>query len=309
MGTFQVCLTGLCAYVPDTEFGDPAKSPSKVKVLLVDALPTEPPVVRSGLDLDPLRPHAPVIACNSSILTNLGGLPDNLDLRLSFYRKELSFVPVGDANSFGVIQGTADGTDFNSTAHIKEIVDESTGVTLVQDACFKDSLSLGLIAARIHLDRGTLAVDKNKFDRKLEFDIARSLGGTFAQRPLPDEASLTFSNVTGVNIVVRDLDSNKTDTLSFNAPGDDIHPTTVTVGNLCGDSWLPFKTGVGATLLRPQIDDDFRWFYELFTLSSRSTWLKNLGRLPLPRPVPVRNGASGLQPVQCMGLSLHSQAF
>src|SRR5258708_2439264 len=106
MGNFKVVLTGLCAFVPDVEFGDPAKGPSKVKVLLIDSLPTDPPEIRNGIDLDPLRPHAPVISCNSSDLANRGGIPDKIELRLSFYRKELSFIPVGDPNPFQVTQGT-----------------------------------------------------------------------------------------------------------------------------------------------------------------------------------------------------------
>jgi hypothetical protein len=307
MATLQVEFTGICAFVPDVEFDDPnpAKNPTQVMVLMVDGVPRKPPAIRKGLDGDVLRAHAPVIALRAGDLESHGDLPDAAELRLSINRKEVSFVIkeiVADSNKFEVVQRTGTNRDFGHTIHIKELIDKSYTYPIWDD-CFKDQESKGLISARVKLAQGTLSTTDLVVG--VEFDVAKTLGGKFSQRPLADRVMLEFKNVDTATLVLKDMDTADEKSIILNRSATNI---SLTLGNLCGDSWLPRVRNDDPKPIRLTGDEDFRWFYELFVDGVK--FQKMLNELPLPFPIPVSvQGGTGLQPVQCMGLGLHAHSL
>src|SRR6478672_6093022 len=303
MGDFTAVFTGLCGFAPkDVEFGDPntTVNPKAVMVLMVDAVPKDPPLKPLALDGEPLRPHAPFILFNSSDMVARGDLPKGASTQLFVNRKEISFeideYPTG-SNPFKISQRVpASREDFSHTPHIKEVVKDSANFKLKPE-CFKDALSKGVISARVRLqEHGFLATQK--FDSTVEFDFAKTLGGAVVQRPLADKVSIGFINVTQVRVVLRDLDAGGIEKIAFNTDGRSVN---VTIANLCGDSLVPSLPTGAQRPARLSRDEDFRWLYELLDADAASLLKKKLNGLPLPIPVPVFVvGGGGLRVVQCM---------
>lgn len=311
MGDFTAIFSGVCGFAPDVEFNDPnpANNPTKVMVLMPDAVPQSPPIIRRALDGEVLRAHAPFIVFKTGDLVDRGGLPASAESHVFINRKEMSFEidenPMG-SNPFTISQRVpASKEDFSHVTHIKEILKDSTSYPLKKE-CFKSRESLNIISARIRLEKiGLLAA--YGLDTLVEFDFANTLGGGFAQRPLADKVSLRFINVTQVRVVLRDLDTDVVEKLPFNTDGRSVE---VDIGNFCGDSLVPVVQVGSPSPVKLTRDEDFRGVYELFHPDSGVTIKQRLNGLPLPIPFPVFvNGGGGLYTVQCMGVALNAQSF
>ncbi len=317
MGTFRAFFSGLCAYVPDAELGDPAKPPKKMMILMVDAMPTQANLGRKALDERRLRRHFPVMLFRSDDLESCGSLSPGLDLRWFFSRKQISFEIVetkAKLNDFKVVQGPFSDTmedasvnDFNWGCHIKELVGDSLKIKL-DNRWRQDAGSLGLIAARALLTKGELSTADLK--KQIDFDIAKTLGASRYVMPLSHKVALKFVDVESVSVIATDLDNPKAapQTLRFGTQDKDVD---VTIGNFCGDSLEP-QTGndTDEKFSRKRRDKDFRWFFELFDEKSKKRVKKGLEGVSLPIPVPVNSrGGAGLRQVQCMRLNLHSEKF
>jgi hypothetical protein len=299
MGIFRVKFTGLCAYAPDKELGDMGKPPTKMMVLMVNAMDQGLPLV--ALDKRRLREHFPVLMFNSDILLKQGVIPSASEVRWFFPGQELRIkVDETKATTFAVLQDKSDG-DFNHGVHVKEIIAKSSSDFPLDLRCFKKP-SKSVLAARVYIDAGKLLT--HKLD-KINFHLSDTLEGTFKSRPVSNVVALEFHNATAAHIHAYDLDNpGSPQTLDFDCSKPEVE---IIIGNLCGES-----LGLAPVMPPgdPRKDKDFRWFYNLFDATPKLKIKKAVTGVSLPVPVPVSVPlGGGLQPVQCMRLNLHAQSF
>ncbi len=327
MVTFRARFTGICAYIPDLEFGDPQNCPTTVTILMIDGRPPLDGKAKLALDGDLIRPHAPIIEFDPSDLVD-GISASDVRLRWFIDRKKISFrireadkAPRG-TNDFTVVQGLKEDLpsfspssfganpgaerDFNWGVHIKNVVKFSD--ELVIDRRFlDDAQSKGSVVAKVVLEEyGELS--SFSLDSGTTFEIASQLEGEFMPSPLSEQVALEFKDTDSVTLIVEDLDGS-VDPVEFEFDTSGLDPTDppvdVLIGNLCCDNIIPRFDDGSAPVQRS--DEDFRWYYELFDGASRNRILDSLDGLGLPVPFPIRSdgGGAGLKPVQCMRLSLH----
>jgi hypothetical protein len=313
MGIFRVLLTGLCAYAPaDVEFGDVGSTPKKVMVLMVNAMRSQKGDVLKALDGKILREHFPVVQFKSDDLTNRGVIPENGDIRWFFPRHEVTFsmdeeVTPSPNVPLAIFQ---DGTenDFNHGIHVKEVIDKSLTRFPLDSSCFADVLpppAMAPISARVLITSGSLRT--HKLD-KTKFHLADTLGSVFKSRPVSNIVALEFRKVKVAHVIAKDLDHPAAPPkfLNFDCSKPEVE---ITIGNLCGES-LGLEPPDGGPPLPIRKDNDFRAFYNIFASVPKGVIRQTVKGVSLPIPVPVLiPGGAGLQPVQCMRLDLHAQAF
>lgn len=307
MGSFTALISGLCAFIPDKELGNPLMAPSKMMVILVDARPTGRNMGRAALDGRGLRFHYPVIRLNPEDL--VGG--DDLMMRVPlsvkkevFYflsqsdteRREIRFDPeeeAGAKNDFKVIQGGRG--DFGHGVHAGHILEKT--FHRINPKVFEEADSANLAAGRVFIDKGELS--SHLLSEVVEWTIPDTLGGLFRKAPLSNIAALKFNNLKSMTLRARNISGG--DPLVFKFRGD--RDVEVLIGNLCSDSFEPkFFEGM------KERDEDFRWFYFLFEKSDLFPDKLRGVSLPVPQPVSARAG-SGLKPVECMRLNAAAQEF
>ena len=318
MGTFRVFFSGLCAYLPDVDLGDPDpnRNPSKMLVLMPNVMDVES---RGALDGRKLRSHYPILDFKADNLVDRGGIPSNADLRWSVARKEISFIlkeSVPGSNPFAVVQRLRDKNprpgnykeDFSYGAHIREIWKDSVNFKL-RPECFLDSGSIDVLAARCRLTQGRLSAWG--LNERLNFTFTGSLGGDFLARPLSNISALEFYATTKVTLVIRSLDDPADIALlEFNT--DVGYDVEIFLGNICCDL-NPLDDAAASPLGLPariRRDKDFRSYFDLFDSNGMQSIVKTLAGVALPIPLPNNvAGGAGLRVVQCMSLSLNAQSF
>jgi hypothetical protein len=316
MGTFRAVITGLCAFIPDQEFGNPQRPPTKVCVAMVDARPTLRNKSKKGLDRRKLRYHHPVLIFSPLDVkgvdphyihippTDLEHVSERGVLyylsRLRDERWEITFElqeQRGANNKFNVIQ--AGRGNFNDAAHVNNLADIQGLKIKLDPKLFKDSESAGIIATRLILSAGTLSTFT--LNEEMKWLIPGTLGG----QPLKADASLAhlalleFDNVDAVTLNARNLEQGESLKFTFSCSTKDV---SIGIGNLCCDSLEPLKEEPSVGSFKKQRrDSDFRWFYELFDDKSKKKLRKKIGGVSIPVPFPIHdNSGSGFKVVQCL---------
>jgi hypothetical protein len=313
MGNVRFIFTGLCAFLPDKELGRKDAEPGKMMVLMIDA--THESRITDPLDRRPLRRHFPLAFFKASAVYGadcLKGAGDE-ELRWFFYRRHCRFVPepkVDGKNDFKVVQyfegnlkSGENYDDFNWGAHIKEIVKDSSSLTL-HPAWSAGPASYGLIASRFELTCGRLSTyDLNE---RVEWEFPSTLGPQFPPRALSNFVALDFVDIKKVSLIATNMDKPGDElVLDFGSEDRDVE---VVIGNLCAESLEPPRREVYSGPEAQDRDEDFRWFYELFDDDSKERIIQELQGISLPSPIPVRvDKGGGYKPVQCFRVSLHAE--
>jgi len=307
---FRVIFSGLCAFVPDRPIapvGPLDEKPTSMRVVMVDAR-TRTKAVDGGV----LEPHFPIAVISTTNLKGRNGILPGTRLEWRLDRKELKFViQDGTPKGFDLVQGALRGApapgsipdpgalpadtplaphDFAWGAHMQEA---APNFARIDPRCFQDAGSMGLVAARVVIDRGELA--NRAFDPEMTpryfFDKTLS-GGDLAPRPFANTTSLEIKAVSGVQLVARDLDGLQSPE-KLTLAGADNEWVEITVSNM-DDGRLPER--LPDPDLLPTEDADFRWFYSLCANRDQLAGVLNGRLLPVPEPVP--GGGPGA--VQCM---------
>jgi hypothetical protein len=317
MPTFRAILTGLCAFIPDREFGNLAVPPKKIMTIMVDARRTQKNLGTTALDGRGLRYHNPVLGYFPGDLMGGDGLglkiPEKLEELWSFYylshgkaapaRWEIT-LEIGElsnklTNPFKVVQEGL--RDFNHGIHVRQFMDSA--LQMVNPYVFADGdNSVGLVSARVLLDRGELST--YQLDDSITWSMASTLGRSFDGVPLSNLAALEIRDVAYVKLKGRNIDGG--DDFVFQFRGD--RDVEMLLGNLCCESLEPRNIPFVLDDNRKRRDKDFRWFYEL--LDAKGAVQDRLRGVSLPVPVPRGVKAqTGLKPVQCMRLNMPAMTF
>lgn len=311
---FRVILSGLCAFVPDQPIaaaGPPGEKPTGMRVVMVDARQRT-----KAVDFGTLAPHYPIAVIKTSNLKSRNGVPQGTRIEWRLDRRELKFVVEGGTpNDFVLVQGELRGAppdgangalpagtpvraeDFAWGVHMQRAAPD---FAQIDPRCFQDAGSLGLVAARVVLDRGELANHGFDPDTTPRYFFDKTLGGDQTARPYTNKTSLEIKDVTGVRLVARDLD----DLLSpeeLGLTGLEGEWVEITVSNM-DDGRLPERLPDPNQLATPDVD--FKWFYSL--CANRGQLQATLDGKDLPIPKPGTDGGPGA--VQCMHATFDSLA-
>ena len=325
---FTAVLTGLCAFVPDEELGNPDRPPTRMRVVMVNATdPLRRSIVPMPLPPDVgLRRHQPVVAFRASQVEGTfgSGLPDPSRLLWFLDRQELRFEVetsgrLKQLDRLEVVQDRPslsglerDREDFLQAASLEAIAPEFGDV---DPRCFDDSDNEDLIIARLDIDLGRLRAYDIRRTLRWHFRPSRdsgereptSLGGSGAANHLASKMALELPDLERIHIVARHLDTGEEQRLILRSR--ESEPVNVTIGNLCGDCLPPADEhevilADDAELPEDQFsqvrqDEDFAWFYQL--CARREELQRRLDEIGSVVPIPQRDsGHSGNSPVRCV---------
>lgn len=311
---FRVILSGLCAFVPDQPIaaaGPLEEKPTGMRVVMVDARQRT-----KAVDFGTLAPHYPIVVVKTSNLKSRNGVPPGTRIEWRLDRRELKFVVEGGMpKDFVLVQGDLRGdppAGFNGALPAgtpRQPEDFAWGVHMQRAApqfaqidprCFEDAGSLGLVAARVVLDRGELANHGFDPDKIPRYFFDPTLGGDQTVRPYTNKTSLEIKDVTGVRLVARDLDDLESPE-ELALMGSEGEWVEITVSNM-DDGRLPERLPDPNQAAKPDVD--FKWFYSL--CADRGLLQATLNGRELPVPKPGTGGGPGA--VQCMHATFDSPA-
>jgi hypothetical protein len=267
---------------------------------------------RKAVDDDDLMPHFPIAVIGAEHLQSRDGIPPGTRLEWPLDRRELKFkIEGGKPGSLEIVQGALRrgtpnlplGPGALPLGTPRSAADFAWGAqmgfaapkfTQIDPRCFHDKDSHGLMVSRVIVDRGRLSSHGFAPEKMgwYYFDDTLSGGGQKAARPYSNKVALEILDVTGIRLVARDLDGERSDEEVALKGAEDTW-VEITVANM-DDGRLPERNPDPDP--KPKEDADFKWFYELCANRQELVATLNGRLLPIPKPI----GGGGPGAIQCM---------
>lgn len=275
-----VTFTGICALVRDPSL-------PKAMVILPEAWDQKPVLPDPAQDAAPLRRHRAFLRIDARHLSG----PEGAFLVLYLNGESL---PGADVTF--VTQGGGTGI-FYDIPGLAPLGDIAPGHSLVDPALLSATPLAGRLAARFHLDRGTLVAEAatNPDGSPLSWAFPGTLHpqGAVIEQGLAHQMGLYFAGLTSLKVRIHPYGGSQfeLDLLPVN------NSVELAVAHLCDDNTLRWPNQSDPAESSP--DEDFRWYFELLTDSDKQDLIQTLhSALPLPLPHIVQSVPNG-QGVNC----------